>query len=287
MFRKILSTALVSAAMVVAGPALAGPGGGGGGEGHGGGHGADAAAHGGMGGGGMGGGMGGVLDRVGSGGTRAGTDTDVEMNNEATRINTHANSNNSMNRATTTTRTTGRTSVQGSALPGLTAGATVQTSTGTTLGTVSRILTDRNGNVVGVLVTTSSGRTLRLSPTSLSMNGSILVTNVTTAGTNPAIGHSQGPFHASPTGIAHANSHSVLAGGATAGTSLAGLTTGLAVTNANGTNIGNISRVVTDANGNVRLVIVTNTTTGRTFRLMPSTLTINGTVVTTTSTAGG
>ena len=105
--------------------------------------------------------------------------------------------------------------------------------------------------------------------------------------TNPAVGVSQGPSHASTNGITHANSHSVLAAGAVASTALPGLATGLTVTNANNTNIGTISQIVTDNAGNIRLVIVTNTTTGQTFRLAPTTLTINGTTVTTTSTVGG
>ena len=105
--------------------------------------------------------------------------------------------------------------------------------------------------------------------------------------TNPAIGVSQGPSHASINGITNANSHSVLAAGAVASTALPGLVTGLTVTNANSTNIGTISQIVTDSSGNIRLVIVTNTTTGQTFRLVPTTLTINGTTVTTTSTIGG
>jgi hypothetical protein len=255
--------------MVIAGPALAGPGGGGHGGGVG--AGANAGAHGGLGSMGGMGGMGGM--RGGMSGS-LGASTGIDIGGSATRINSHA---------TTTTR--GRMSVQSTTLPGLTTGATVQTSTGTTLGTVSRILTDRNGNIVGVLVTTSTGRTLRLAPTTLSMNGSILVT--TNLGTNPAIGVSQGPFHASATGIAHANSHSVLAAGAVAPTVLPGLVTGLSVTNANNTNLGTISQIVTDNAGNIRLVIVTNATTGQTFRLMPSTLTISGTTVTTTSTVGG
>lgn len=283
MIRKILSAAVATAAIAVAGPALAGPGGGGGGGGgHGGmGGGGAAGAHGGMGGG-LGAGMGGVLDRGGmSGGMGAGVGADI--NGNATRINSHASANSSFNRTTTS----GRTTVQSSALPGLATGLTVQTSTGTTLGTVSRILTDRNGNILGVLVTTSTGRTLRLSPTTLSMNGTTLVTTVTNTFANPAIGVSQGPLHASATGIAHANSHSVLAGGSVAGTALTGLTTNMQVLNSNGTNIGTVSRVVTDANGNVRLVIVTNSTTRRTFRLAPSTLRINGSSVTTTSPIGG
>jgi sporulation protein YlmC with PRC-barrel domain len=104
-------------------------------------------------------------------------------------------------------------------------------------------------------------------------------------GTNPAAGVSQGPAHASINGIAHANAHSVLASGSVA--SINGLTTGLTVMNANGTNIGTVSQIVTDSSGNIRLVIVTDTATGQTFRLMPSTITVNGTTVTTTSTVGG
>jgi len=112
--------------------------------------------------------------------------------------------------------------------------------------------------------------------------------NVNTGlGTNPAAGVSQGPAHASINGIAHANSHSVLAGGAVSGTTLTGLTNGLTVMNANGTDIGTVSQVITDRAGNIRLVVVTDTSTGQTFRLAPNTLTISGTTVTTTSTVGG
>ena len=104
--------------------------------------------------------------------------------------------------------------------------------------------------------------------------------------TNPAAGVSQGPAHASVTGIAHANAHSVLASGAVPASALPGLTTQLNVTNANGTSIGTVSQIVTDSSGNIRLVIVTSPT-GQTFRLSPTTLAINGGMVTTTSTIGG
>ena len=104
-------------------------------------------------------------------------------------------------------------------------------------------------------------------------------------GANPAAGVSQGPANASINGITHANSHSVLASGSVA--SVTGLTTGLTVMNANGTNIGQVSQIVTDSSGNIRLVIVTDTATGQTFRLMPNTLSVSGTTVTTTSTIGG
>ena len=99
--------------------------------------------------------------------------------------------------------------------------------------------------------------------------------------------NSQGLLHASPNGIAHASPNSVLGRGAVTSTTLPNLTTGLNVQNGNGTMIGQVSQVVTDSSGNIRLVIVTNSTTGQTFRLAPSTLTINGGTVMTTSTTGG
>ena len=99
--------------------------------------------------------------------------------------------------------------------------------------------------------------------------------------------NSQGLQNASPTGIAHASPNSVLARGAVPSTSLPNLTTGLNVQTTGGTVIGQVSQVVTDSSGNVRLVVVTDTSTGQTFRLAPNTLSISGGVVTTTSTSVG
>jgi hypothetical protein len=113
------------------------------------------------------------------------------------------------------------------------------------------------------------------------VNSALHTTTTTPPGTS-ATTNSQGLQHASPTGIAHANSNSVLARGAVAATALPGLTTGLTVQNSSGTTIGTISRIVTGANGSIRLVIVT-TATGQTLRLAPSTLSISGGVVTTTT----
>jgi hypothetical protein len=101
-----------------------------------------------------------------------------------------------------------------------------------------------------------------------------------------AIEHSQGPANASPTGISHANQNSVLARGAVSGTSLTGLTTGLTVQNSAGTAVGTVSRVITGSDGSIRAVVVTGTN-GQTYRLAPSTLSISGNVVTTTSTTVG
>ena len=150
-----------------------------------------------------------------------------------------------------------------------------------------------HGGGVGVGVNANVGATMnsgRQGALKANSNSSLLRSNVTsptTTFTSPAAGVSQGPNHASTTGIAHANSHSVLVSGAVSGSTLAGLTTGLSVTNANGTDIGTISQIVTDSSGNIRLVVVTDTSTGQTFRLAPNTLAINGTTVTTTSTVGG
>lgn len=174
MIRKILTASVAGAAILVAAPAMAGPGGGGGGGGHG--PGAHAGAN---------------------------------VNMGATMGSTHASPNSSMNR---------------------------------------------------------------------------LDTNVPS--TNPAVNVSQGPNHASINGITNASPNSVLARGAVSSTTLPGLTTGLNVQNSTGTTIGQISQVVTDSSGNIRLVIVTNSS-GQTFRLAPSTLMISGTTVTTSSTVGG
>ena len=103
----------------------------------------------------------------------------------------------------------------------------------------------------------------------------------TTTTTTRAI-NSQGPFRASPTGIVHASPNSVLGRGAVSSITLPGLTTGLTVQTSTGTTLGNVSQIVTDTSGNIRLVIVTNATTGQTLRLAPNTLSISGGVVTTT-----
>jgi hypothetical protein len=73
----------------------------------------------------------------------------------------------------------------------------------------------------------------------------------------------------------------VLASGVVVNGSLAGLTTGLTVKNSAGTTLGTVSQLVTGPDGSVRLVIVTSPT-GQTFRLIPSTLSLSGGIVTTT-----
>ena len=111
-------------------------------------------------------------------------------------------------------------------------------------------------------------------------------TDINASTKSQATTHSQGPSHASPTGIAHASDNSVLARGAVASSTLPGLTTGLVVNNSGGTQVGTVSKVITGPNNTIRAVVVT-TTDGKTVTLAPSTLTISGSVVTTTSTSIG
>ena len=122
------------------------------------------------------------------------------------------------------------------------------------------------------------------------MNGSMrapVTSGTTQFSTNSqALTRSQGPAHASPNGISHASRNSVLARGSVSATTLPGLTTGLNVTSSTGTSIGTVSRVITGTDGTIRQVIVTSPT-GQTFSLAPSTLSISGNVVTTTSTVVG
>jgi len=69
-----------------------------------------------------------------------------------------------------------RGAVQPTALPGLTTGLTVQNSTGATVGTVSQVVTDTSGNIRLVVVTTDSGQTLRLAPSTLTISGGVVTT---------------------------------------------------------------------------------------------------------------
>jgi hypothetical protein len=94
--------------------------------------------------------------------------------------------------------------------------------------------------------------------------------------------NSQGPVHASATGIAHANSHSVLAG--RPATRVTGVSVGMPLFS-NGAQVGTVYRVVT-ANGVITRVLVQGTN-GRIYSLAPSTLTASGGSVMTTATLRG
>lgn len=299
MLNKMLM-AVMASTIIVAAPVLAAPGGGGGGNG--GGHGGGAGGGGGHGAGvGGGGGSGAVGNANGVGGGAAGAALDARLNsmgleNASPTGIAHASPNSVLGTGTATTNTSAgmdrmfpgtraSTSVTTGSLAGVSTGMSL-TSNGTTVGTVQTIRTSPDGTVRVVVVQGTNGRMFAIPANKLSLANGVLTTtarlNGINGGTNQALAHSQGPMHASPTGIAHANSHSVLAAGAVASSVLPGLTTGLAVQSSTGTNLGTVSQVVTDSSGNVRLVIVTSPT-GQTLRLAPTTLTMSGDTVVTTS----
>jgi hypothetical protein len=256
--------------------------------------------------GGLGGSIGGGLGNNGFGVTsrdQARMNSQGPANASATGI-AHANSNSVLSGAGSTslstsnldrmfpgTRTT--TAVASGSLTGLTTGMTLM-SNGTAVGTVQQIRTTGTGSVAVVIVRGTNGGFYAVPASKLTLSGGMLTTTARLAGVNTSTNmaansqarlNSQGPMHASPTGIAHASARSVLAGGAVVSGSLTGLTTGLTVNTSGGTTLGTVSQIVTGADGSVRLVVVTSSS-GRTFRLSPSMLSISGGVVTTTQTVG-
>lgn len=67
-------------------------------------------------------------------------------------------------------------SVTSASLAGLATGMSVQTGTGSTLGTVSKVISGSDGSIRLVIVTSSTGQTYRLSPSSLSISGGVVTT---------------------------------------------------------------------------------------------------------------
>jgi hypothetical protein len=67
-------------------------------------------------------------------------------------------------------------------LTGLTTGLTVNNSAGTSIGTVSNVIMNRAGAVVGVQVSLTGGGTVTLPATTLSMDGTTVVTTSTAGG---------------------------------------------------------------------------------------------------------
>jgi hypothetical protein len=172
MIRKIFTATIAAGALAIAGPAIAGPGHGGGG-----GHGGGVGASGSMGGGGHGGGVGASGTMGGGGSLGGGLNAHVNAGSAAT-LNSqgllnasptgiaHANPNSVLARG----------AVSGTSLPGLMNGLTVMNSAGTTLGTVSQVVTDSSGNIRLVIVTSPTGQTLRLAPSTLSISNNVVTT---------------------------------------------------------------------------------------------------------------
>ena len=302
MSRTTLLCALASASMIPA-AAAAHPGNGhGGGEGRGGlmsnpGGATEAgAANRGM------GGLGGIGDVGVRGGASATSNSVGVENRDASRINSEVLERSSQNnnaqgeQRSAGTSLSGGTALAGTgsarvvssgSLSGLTTGTTLF-SNGTAVGTVQQIRTTGNGSVAVIVVQGTNGALFAVPASKLSLSGGTLSTsarlngiNANLAGGGQARVNSQGPFHASATGIAHADARSVLAGGAVLSSALPGLTTGLTVNSSTGASLGTVSRVVTGTDGSIRQVIVTSSS-GRTLTLSPATLSISAGVVTTT-----
>lgn len=267
---KILAS-IATIAILASAPALAGPGGGGGGGGGGGHGGGMGGGHGNAGGmsGGMGGGMGG-----GRGNAGGMSGIDITNSNQATRIHGRGSADAGANM--------GMGKID---LSGVVDGMTVVDSTGATVGTVTDISTKGNsGRVRSVEVTLSNGDVINLSPRSLSLDGDVLTTTSTesTANASNRRANSQGPAHANIKGLMNASPNSVLADAGV--TTLTGLTTGLTVNNSAGMSIGTVTEVLTNRSGAVIGVRVDLTGDGGIVFIPATTLTIDGTIVTTTQT---
>ena len=196
----------------------------------------------------------------------------------------HANQN-SVLAGTTPTKT-----ATSGPLTGLTAGTTLY-SNGTAVGTVQQIRVSGRGTVAMVVIKGTNGGLYAVPANKLTFSGGVLSTTVRLAGiktstttlmSSQARMNSQGPVHASAVGIAHASSHSVLAGGSR--TTLTGVSVGMPLLS-NGTQVGTVYRIVT-ASGVITRVLVQGTN-GRIYSLSPSTLTASGGSVTTTATLRG
>jgi hypothetical protein len=93
-----------------------------------------------------------------------------------------------------------------------------------------------------------------------------------------------GSMKTSPTGAASATENAGPTS-ATAPADLSGLKTGLTVKDSTGATIGTVSKVQKTKAGKVRTVMVSSADGKRTMHLAPSTLSVSGDVVTTTSTS--
>jgi hypothetical protein len=285
--RKSFIAVLGTAAVILATPALAHPGGGAGGP----------AGMGGMGNaGGFGpggpGGMGNAGDHMGMpGGMNDMRDT-ARMNSQGSEHASPTGIANANQNSVLFPGTAATTRVVNGALAGLTTGTTLF-SNGTAIGTVQQIRTSGQGSVAVVIVQGTNGHFFAIPANKLTFNGGTLSTTARLNGINgsaqmgmtmrnQARMNSRGPLHASATGIAHANANSVLSGATR--TTVTGVSVGMPLFS-NGTQVGTVVRVVS-ANGMITRVLV-QSTSGRIFSLAPSTLTASGGTLTTTSTLRG
>lgn len=106
------------------------------------------------------------------------------------------------------------------------------------------------------------------------------------AASTPAATHSQGPAHASQQGLTHSSTRSVLKDGTVTGGNLSGLTVGMHVSDASGTMVGTVSKILTAHDGRVVNVLVKPHSGSRTIPLKPGTLSVSGGMLTATRIPG-
>ena len=290
MKHNVIMCTLAGAALAVAGPAMAKPGGGGG-------HGKGGVAAGTKAGGQMGG--------AGAGGPAATVGTDVSIGSS---ISTRGNGGEmgagaGAKGSASAIDIRGSTSARGKSgasvgtatnvgtlnveLSDVTTGMTVVDSGGATVGTVSAINTiGGSGKLRSVQVTLNDGSIILLSPDSLTLDGDVLAT--TSLETNVRAANrrvnSQGPANASEQGLANASPNSVLAQAGV--TTLTGPTTGLTVNTTGGALVGTVQEVVLNQSGAVIGIRVDLDSNGTVF--IPATsLSMDGTTVITTFVPGG
>lgn len=290
MKHNVIMCTLAGAALAVAGPAMAKPGGGGG-------HGKGGVAAGTKAGGQMGG--------ASAGGPAATVGTDVSIGSS---ISTRGNGGEmgagaGAKGSASAIDIRGSTSARGKSgasvgtatnvgtldveLSDVTTGMTVVDSGGATVGTVSAINTiGGSGKLRSVQVTLNDGSIILLSPDSLTLDGDVLAT--TSLETNVRAANrrvnSQGPANASEQGLANASPNSVLAQAGV--TTLTGLTTGLTVNTTGGALVGTVQEVVLNQSGAVIGIRVDLDSNGTVF--IPATsLSMDGTTVITTFVPGG
>jgi hypothetical protein len=121
------------------------------------------------------------------------------------------------------------------------------------------------------------------SPRGTTMRPMVVSPRIAVKNTAQARLRSQARVRASASGVAHANSRSVLKGGVVVGGSLAGLTKGMVVRDVNGNTIGTVKAINTASGGRVVNVLVKSSTSARTIPLSPATVSVSGGVATTTS----
>jgi hypothetical protein len=240
MKRKVIMCALAIATLAASAPALAKPGGGGG----------NAGGHVGSG---MSGGHGFGHSGMSMGTSRSSGNIGTPAFGRSTRLRSAA--------------------THGAPLTGITNGMSVFDTGGAAVGTVTNFSTKGNGSLRDVQVTLADGRRILLAPNSLALNGGVLTTNSLTTTVK-----SQGAYHASVNGLAHASPHSALNGVGI--TTFTGLAAGMPVNNSAGAGVGTVSGIVLNRSGAIAGIRVALNGGGTALIPAPS-LAFNGSAVTT------